>query len=332
MTTSLLRLIEGARDKCLNGHVLSREEIVALLDIPPGSPEDKLLLETANACARLLTGNTGYIWCALGADFDSCPMNCQFCSLGEKWGIVRQRKTYSQEEILQICRSFAADGARYLVLRTTEFFSLDTLTELVRKIRRQVPGDYQVILNTGEFSEETAAYMASCGIDGIYHALRLREGIHTPFPPAQRLSTLDSVLHSPLKLVSLVEPVGCEHTNEELADSFLTVVKYRAEISGAMARIPVNGTPLGSIPAVSDDRMAHIIAVLRLSGGSVVRDICVHPPSKQALLSGANVMVVETGAVPRDHQLSSGSWEGFTTGEAKKLFAETGYQVWPENN
>ena len=51
-----------------------------------------------------------------------------------------------------------------------------------------------------------------------------------------------------------------------------------------MARIPVEETPLGKYPQISDTRLAQITAVLRLACGSRVRDICTHPAT-QALLS-----------------------------------------------
>ena len=146
-----------------------------------------------------------------------------------------------------------------------------------------------------------------------------------PFHRRERTKTMESVFHSDLKLISLVEPVGYEHTNEEIADRFLTAVQYGASICGAMARVPVKGTPLGEAPIISESRLAQITAVLRLSGGSTVKDICVHPASAEAVESGANVLVVETGAIPRDTALSPDLWENFNMMNAKAIFSDAGY-------
>ena len=169
--------------------------------------------------------------------------------------------------------------------------------------------------------------MVESGVNGVYHACRLREGIDTPFDPWDRKNTMNNVRRSGLKLISLVEPIGVEHTNEEIADNFLEILKCEAVISGAMARIPVPGTPLGEIEKISDSRLAQIIAVLRLAGGSVVKDICVHPATLEALKSGANIMVVETGAIPRDVNCEADSWHGMDMEKARSLLEEAGYIV-----
>lgn len=221
---------------------------------------------------------------------------------------------------------FVSHGARFLVLRTTEFYSQEELMNLVNELRSRVPGKYEIILNIGEFDQDGARRMYETGVSGIYHSCRLREGEDTPFDPQLRLSTMESVFRSPLKLISLVEPVGIEHTADELADNLLRIVQYEPEISGAMARTPVPGTPLGTLPMIDENRLAHLIAVFRLSCGHVVKDICVHPPSLAALQSGANVVVVEAGAIPRDTESAEGDWQGFTPQDAVGLFTEAGYE------
>lgn len=327
-----LELIALAKKKVLSGVVLTKSEIISLLDIELYSEADEALRRAANEAARELTENSAYVWAAIGADYAPCPMNCEFCSLGEKWGVVTEKKVFDDDTIIADVQSYVLQGARFIVLRTTEFYSLEVLAELVKKIRAKIAGEYEIILNVGEFDGETADKLFRCGVSGIYHALRLREGINTPFKPAERLKTMESVKKSKLKLISLVEPVGVEHTNEELADNFLNLVAYNTCISGAMARVPVKATPLGSQPIIDDDKLAHIIAVLRLSGGGVVRDICVHPNSKQAIMSGANVVVVEKGAIPRDENISGGEWREFSIADAKKLFMECGYEVYNYEN
>ena len=78
---------------------------------------------------------------------------------------------------------------------------------------------------------------------------------------------------------------------------------------------------------LSESRLAQIIAVLRLSGGDVVKDICVHPVSLEALQSGANVMVVETGAVPRDNKLEEENWNNVDMIKARELIEKANYTL-----
>ena len=258
-------LIEYAEKQALAGVSLTREEIIQLLQIPLGSEEDIKLRKVAHGVAWHKTNGSGYIWSAVGADYAPCPMNCKFCSFGEAWHLIKEQVHYTPEQIIERAREFVENGAKYVVLRTTEFYSIPKLIEMVKQIKKEIPGEYEIIFNTGEFDMTIANLMLESGVSGVYHALRLREGEDTPFDPWVREDTMDNVLHSGLKLISLVEPIGIEHTNEEIADNFIKILKHGAVISGAMARIPVPGTPLGDIERISDSRIAQIIAVLRLA-------------------------------------------------------------------
>mgnify|MGYP003303992629 CR=1 FL=1 len=322
-----MNFIKEARDKALQGIPLTKDEIIKLLEIPLGSNEDKLLRKVAYDVAQLKTGGEGYIWSAVGADYAPCLMNCQFCSFGKKWDLIKNQVLYSKEQIISKVSQFVSKNAKYVVLRTTEFYSIPKLIEIVKDIRKEVKGDYEIIFNTGELDMTISNLMVESGVNGVYHACRLREGIDTPFDPWDRKNTMNNVFRSGLKLISLVEPIGIEHTNEEIADNFLEIMKYNANISGAMARIPVPGTPLGNIEKISDSRLAQIIAVLRLSGGNVVKDICVHPATLEALKSGANIMVVETGAIPRDVNCENDNWHGVDMDKASKLLEDAGYKI-----
>ena len=321
------KAIANAKAKCLAGAVLSKEEMIQLLDIAVGSEEDLFLRRTAKEAAQEITRGKGYIWCAVGMDFVPCSMNCKFCSFGEKWQVIKEPHHVTEEEILESVRRYVQGGAAYIVLRTTEFYSVDRLLSYIPVIRKEVPGDYVMILNTGEMTPQVADKVAAGGVYGVYHALRLREGEDTPFDPALRVNTMKSISGSPLRLISLTEPVGPEHTSEEIAEAFLNTVRCGAVIGGAMARFPVPGTPLGDTRRLTDEEMAHIVAVLRLSGGDSVRDICVHPASPQTMESGANVMVVESGAIPRDTDYAWKDWAKTDMQRARTLLEDAGYTI-----
>lgn len=319
--------IDECKAKCLAGEALSRAEIISLLSVEIGSADDEYLRSAAREAAEKIAGGRGYIWCAVGMDYAPCSMNCKFCSFGEKWGIVREPRHVGQEEILSHVRQYAENGAAYVILRTTEFYDLDRLLGFIPEIRAKIPGGYAIVLNTGELDAAAAAKAKAAGVYGVYHALRLREGMDTPFNPAERIATMKNVSASGMTLVSLVEPLGCEHTDEEIADSFLNAAACGAKICGAMARFPVEGTPFGSSPMISGPRLAHVVAALRLSGGSAVRDICVHKATPEALESGANVMVVESGAIPRDSNFSESEWAGVGMERARNMLMEAGYEL-----
>ncbi len=323
----MLKKIDEAYEKALAGIALGKEEIVELLSVPVDSDECVYLRQKANEVAHLLTKDTAYLWGAIGLDYAPCPQNCDFCSFGAAWQLIKEQKIYTLPEIIAQVRDYVRCGVHFIVLRTTQYYPLDRLCEYVKTIRQEVDGSYELILNVGEFNLDMAKKLYESGVNGVYHAIRLREGTDTRFKVEDRLATLAAIQASPLNLIHLIEPLGYEHTNEEIADRFLCAVRYGTYISGVMARIPVVGTPLGDQPQLSDEMVAKTVAVLRLSGGSTVKNICVHPATDLAVRSGANVVVIETGAIPRDNELAQAKWRHFDCAKAKQLFQSEGYTI-----
>ncbi|SDG04663.1 biotin synthase [Methanolobus vulcani] len=322
---SYTNLILTAKEKALNGEKLDRESIIALLEIDPDSIDADMLGMAAREVAEEVTGNRASVWASIGVDYKKCAMNCDFCSFGQKWGLIAQESERSAEEIIELTDRFVSQGARWVTLRTTQFYGFDRLIQLIKDIRLAVTGNYEIVVNTGEFDEEKARKLAEAGAQVVYHTLRLREGKDTRFRPEDRIDTLRSVRDSPLNLAYLVEPVGIEHSNEEIADIFLKGMEYGAILSGAMARVPLPGTPFAGSDQLSERRHAQIVAVTRLAAGHHTPDICVHPPSRIAMEWGANVVVVETGAVPRDTGNCDCEWHGFDMVTARDYFENAGY-------
>ena len=319
--------IDALKNRALRGMPVSRDEVLRLLALAPDSEEAAYLGRAARDIAHIVVGNEGRVWSAIGIDCRPCSMNCGFCAFGEKWGLITEPHEWSDEAIIKAARAFVDEGASWVTLRTTEFYGLNRLCALAKKVREAVPGNYGLVVNTGEFGPLEARAMIASGINVVYHSLRLGEGQTTCFRPEERKATLAAVRDSDLKLAHLVEPVGPEHTDDEIADVLMAALSNGAALSGAMARINVKGTPFESHDPLPDLRLAQIVAITRICGGVNVPDICVHPPRKEALEWGANVVVVETGAVPRNDAECSAEWQGFTVADAKQLFRDAGYFV-----
>lgn len=323
----LIRIIDDAKYRAIAGKPLDHGTIVALLSIPEESELCDYLGNAAREAAAAICGNQAYLWGAVGVDATPCTMNCKYCSLGEEWGLITQKEQLEDEEIFRIVQNYEQGNVRWIVLRTTQFYSLDKLGGFIEKIRRAVPGKYELGINAGEMDQALAGQIAASGASFAYHSLRLGEGRDTVFRPEDRVATLKAIGASPLDLVYLVEPVGREHTGEEIADIMQSVLDCGTNVSGAMARVPVPGTPLGSIPQISERRLAQIIAVSRLVCGRAIPDICVHPCNDLALAWGANVTVVECGSIPRDVGQHGQAWHGFDCRQADEAFRRNGYIV-----
>ena len=308
--------------------VFTKEDMMYLLS----QPVDSIACEQMKKVARELSSSSckdrAYLWGAIGVDYKPCAMNCDFCSLGEAWGLVKEEYELDDQSIIAQVKEYAQANVRWIVLRTTEFYNIAALCKKIKKVRAAVPGAYELGLNIGELQAQDADDLYAAGVNFMYHSLRIKEGSDTRFDPALRKKTLQVIADSPLDLVFLVEPVGVEHTNEEIASVYEQVIAYRAKVSGVMARMPVEGTPLGHYPRISDERMAQIIAMTRLAGGDVVEDICAHPASKAVMQAGANVSVVEIGSIPRCCECMTGhKFNNYDCDTAKEWFEESGYHV-----
>ncbi|MEI7831755.1 MAG: radical SAM protein [bacterium] len=284
------------------------------------------LFAIADARTRSITGGKGLVWGAIGVDAKPCSRGCAFCSLGH-WQPGAEPYELDDEEVCARARALVQAGVDWVTLRTTQDYGLERLIEVGAKVRALLPEHVGLVANTGEMDANTATRLSDAGFTMSYHVLRLREGIDTGLDPAERLKTLAVVRDSPLELAFLVEPVGPEHTDEEIVREAFRAREFGATLTGCMARVPVPGTPAESRGTASDDRVARVIAITRLINGPDVRAICVHPPSVLSLRAGANIMVVEAGAVPRE-QVHTGMCHGtFDFSRVTKYFHDAGYNT-----
>lgn len=314
-------------DRGLAGNGLGKEDLVTLLSLDYESSVVEPVFEAAREAARLYSNNEGRVWSSIGIDYQPCPRNCRFCSFGQEWNIVAKAGAWPDEKVVEKAVRFARQGAHWVALRTTVDISVSRLCELGRIVRRELPPAVKMAANTGDFDEQGAEQLLKAGFNTVYHAYRLREGIDTGVEPAERLQTLEAVARSPLELIYLVEPVGPEHTPEELAMEILRALSFKAAGCGAMARVPVPGTPLFERGRISDRALALLIAACRLAGGAAIDNICVHPPLAEALRAGANNLVVETGAIPRDRKDEENEWQQFTFDAALEMLQQAAYRV-----
>lgn len=319
--------LKERKKKPFRGEPFTKEELIALLSIDPKSEEVEALGMAAHEVAQEVTEGKARLWGAIGVDYKPCEMDCKFCSLGKSWGIVKEEKEYTLEEMVRQVRYYVKNDFHYILLRSTEFYDPNSLGKIIKSIREAVPGDYELGCNIGELEEADAESMYECGGRIAYHCVRLREGVDTRFRVEDRVHTVEVIRDSKMKLGFWVEPVGIEHTNEEIAEKILETLHYQTDVCGVMARVPVAGTPFENVPMISEKRMAQITAVLRLACGRTVKDICTHPASELAVRYGANVITLETGAIPRDADFQEEYWKGLHIDEVKEWLNQNEYHI-----
>lgn len=326
MDMEIKALIDRATDECMRLAVQPREVIIRLLELDSNSEEVAYLRSRACEVAHYTSKNRCSISGAIGVDMCSCDMNCKFCSFGTEWGLVKDEVRFTKDEIIEMAREYVEAGVTTLTLRSTEFYDMATLTEWLSDIRAQVPGNYVINLNVGEMTPAMAEAAYQAGATSAYHVVRMREGIDTPFDPALRERTIRAIADSPLRWGTCIEPIGIEHTNEELADKVLYNMSLHPYGIGVMFRVNVPGTPFEGVPDVPKERMLHILAVVRIAVGATIRCVSCHPALPEALYSGGSGFTVERGANPRDVEFNEKVWRGFTVEEACAEIRKAGFE------
>jgi biotin synthase len=327
MDKGIVSLIDSCRDACERHENQRKSQIVALLEIDENSEEALYARNAANECTRKATYGVGGVTYAIGIDFAPCAASCRFCSFGAKWGVANDNNSFvlSHNEVVSMAREHLQQGANGIILRTTEYYPHDDLMELVKRVRCAIPGKHSITVNTGELTLGQCVEFFEAGAQGACHMLRLREGVDTPFDPDVRLATIKAICDSPLNWATCIDPIGPEHTPEEIADLLLTIQSFEPLGCGTQKRINVKGTPFGDGEELSKERCLLIAAAVRLSSGRMRATGC-HPGYEEVLYSGGCAFNIETGAVPRAHDYVDNEWGDITVPEAVAMLHKAGYK------
>jgi len=305
-------------------------ELVSLLRLDKRLLVRETLRNRAKSLTFSLSAGQGHLWAAIGLDYVPCEMDCKFCSFGKSWTAVTEERRLNMDEVEEQARQFLAAGADYLVLRTSECYSIQWLQDLAGRLKPMMGSHAKLVANTGCQTEAHWRELRAAGFDGIYKTMRLREGVDTPFAPAERMDSILAAKRAGLEIFALLEPVGPEHTAQELyevIDMLRNVI--RPTLVGAMARVPVTGSPMEHLGRISDDYLADLTAIIVLAVLPALdecRIVCSHPASPLLVEAGVNAMVVECGAIPRDTHFASHLWTGFTPADVWQLLEKAGYE------
>ena len=314
-------------DSFSNSERSPRDESELLLDSRVSDKRISHLLERADAMTRRLSGGRGYIWTAIGIDSTPCEMDCSFCSHATKWDAYQDSPPLSDEVIVAKAGELANGGSDFVVLRTTQFYDLNRLVALGRRVRDRIGNDIHLGINTGEMDTDKVRTLKDAGFSMAYHVVRLRETIDTCHTVEMRLRTIEAALVGGLDVQYLIEPLGPEHSPAEILTEARRAKAIGASGTGVMARVSVMGTPLAYLGQVSEAYLRRVAAVARLEYPDGGKNLCVHPPSPSALRCGSNTIVVEQAANPRDTKSSAGPWRGFDLPTARATLQAAGFSV-----
>jgi biotin synthase len=313
--------------KTQSGEHLSRSELMHLLSLAPDCPESYLVMAEANRISKELTGNQAEIHAQLALDSAPCACNCAFCAFAQQNGVFLEERRLTAEEAVAYAQRFEKDGANAIFVMTTGRYPFSLFLDMSRELRRNLQSETLLIANVGDQSLADAQKIKDAGYAGVYHALRLREGLDTALSPEKRKESIRNFQEAGLKVGTCVEPVGPEHTSAELAEMIHFTASFNPCYSGAARRILIPGTEMAKRGTITELRMAQIVAITRLGMPRTVPGNCTHEPCTLGGLAGANLFWAEVGANPRDTKEKTEEGRGETVAACRDLFRECGWNI-----
>jgi biotin synthase len=310
--TNVQRILEDAT----HGRPITKAEAILLLHLPENSLEASLLRTTANAVSRRRFANSGLLLGQIGVNMAPCEGDCAFCFFAKSHTSV-QAAVLPTEEIVARCERFARGGAQGVFLMTMHHFGFEWFRNLCAELRRLIPAQLEILANVGDITISQLRELRTAGVTGAYHVCRIREGIDSCMTPADRRKTIERILEAGLAWYNMCEPLGPEHTPEELAEQIWLGVDLPCTQHGVMQRFPVPGSPLYRHGQVSLPRLGQVAAVVALAtiGQENVKSIAVNVSNLVGLFSGANAFFPEAGE-PDEQTIQAEAAQakaGFTT-------------------
>ncbi len=313
--------------KSLEGGVLNPDEIAQLFSVPLFSSKSAMIIWAAREKSERASNGRAEVHAQVGLNVAPCPNNCMFCSFAANNKIFTEPFELPVEEAVGQAKGFEEDGANAIFLMSTADYPFEKFIEVSREIRKSLRPETILVANVGDFDREQARRLKDCGFAGIYHAVRLGEGRDTRIPVKRRLDTFRNAKEAGLSLGTCVEPVGSEHTIEELVEKTVITLDAKPVYSGSARRIPIPGTPMARLGIVSEARMAHILAVVRHALSYDVAGNCTHEPNVVGAFAGANLLWAETGSNPRDTDKKTENKRGMTLKDCIRVFQEAEWKV-----
>jgi biotin synthase len=314
-------------EKSFSKEAISSEEALSLYQTDPYSKEAFMIRWAALKQSMELADGLAEIHAQIGLDSGPCPRNCQFCSFAAcntKDPSVKRRET-PLKDILEYAKIYVDQGANLILLLSTEAYDFDKYAEICGRVREAVGKRTPLLANTGDLTPDRAKRLKDMGMDGIYHAARLGEGAITEIPVETRLATVENAKKAGLKLSTCLEPIGPDHTAEQIAERAQMCMSWEPLTSGVGRRVAVPGTKTARLGMLSQPLNALYAASYRLTDHRTKLIASVH--SELMANSGSNLSWSEMGSNPRDTRRKTESGRGRTVQEIKNLFSEAGWKV-----
>ncbi len=319
--------LERILEKAWCGIPLNRKDCAYLLVLDEKSHESAILRASATSIIRSKNEGSAIILGQVGVDVTACPGGCKFCTFGDGHSNIKMNHLTLEEleeKIADFCRY---DDLYGLYLMTMHEYDLERFLNIVEHAKLLTPKTTQIWANVGDSSFDAFQAMKKHGVTGVYHVCRIGEGVDTKLDPKERIKTMENALEAGLELYTCCEPIGPEHTVQQLVDNIFIGIEMGITQHAAMRRVAVPGSPMVQYGQISELRLAHIVAVISLCSVTVptMAYMGVHEPNPLSYASGANIITAESGANPRDCASDTARNRGMDMAQCRKMLFECGF-------
>jgi len=318
--------IQYILNKGLEGQGLNEEEALLLLkniDIGTSIYED--LLDKAHRLSQNTFKGFGEIHGQIGMNSGPCSKNCKFCFFAEINHDGSESYQLKEQDIINQVKVLENLGVGSISLMATADLEFSDYLA-AGKLLSQHAKNTLLFGNWGDLNLEQAVTLKETGFTFYYHALRLREGIDTEIRRKERIETMKNVTRAGMILGSCLEPIGPEHTYEEIVDTLDLLKELDVRFMATMKRIPTVNSCYADTDPISDEEFAKITAVTRLYFGDQLLTMAAHEPSLLCLKAGANFLITESGTNPRDCEEETENGRGLSYSRCQNMLEEAGYK------
>lgn len=312
-------------NKAVDGGEITSDELRQLLSVHYLSAEAYLIEQAARKISSAASNGKAEVHAQVGINAGPCSKNCHFCSFAPVNKVFPKEQKYELEDIIQRCLNFEADGANAIYLMITADYNLADYLTIAKQVRAALKPETPLVANVDDFDEDGAKGLKKAGFVGIYHVLRMGEGAVTGIKPETRLNTIAAAKKAGLLVGTCVEPVGPEHSADEIVEKTMLVKAMKPVHAGSGRRVNIPGSPLSVHGVLSDAQQALNIAATKLAFGY---DIAGHAGSREtgiSAMAGVNLSWAESGSNPRDTKANTVI--GGTVELRRETFRQAGWQI-----
>jgi biotin synthase len=258
---------QALADCALEGKLITREEARAVLAAPDADLLD--LLSAAYRVRRHYHGKRVKLNMLINAKSGLCPEDCGYCSQSvlAQSGVDRY-PLQSKETLLAGARqAMEVKAHTYCIVisgRRPSAKELDHVVDAVKEIRAQYP--LRICCCLGLLSEEEARRLQEAGAERVNHNLNTAEehydSICTTHTYKDRLDTVGAVKSAGLSPCS-GGILGMGESDDQIIDLAISLRNLDVDSIPLNFLIPIAGTPLGGLDALTPQKCLAILCLFR---------------------------------------------------------------------